>query len=94
MLTMIVLLVLLYALNGSFAVPTVCFVLSWIGIGFGAFDLILKLSITLDTFPTGIMKRSGRRQSQCRIFTALQQEEAICVITPILPQKKEKSQEF
>lgn len=43
MLTMIVLLVLLYALNGSFAVPTVCFVLSWIGIGFGAFDLILKL---------------------------------------------------
>ena len=43
MLTMIVLLVLLYAMNGSFAVPTVCFVLSWIGIGFGAFDLILKL---------------------------------------------------
>ena len=43
MLTMIVLLVLLYALNGSFAVPTVCFVLSWIGIGFGAFALILKL---------------------------------------------------
>ena len=43
MLTMIGLLVLLYALNGSFAVPTVCFVLSWIGIGFGAFDLILKL---------------------------------------------------
>ena len=43
MLTMIVLLILLYALNGSFTVPTVCFVLSWVGIGFGALDIIFKL---------------------------------------------------
>ena len=38
--------------------------------------IVLKLSITLDTFPTRIMKRSGQRQSLCRIFAALQQEEA------------------
>ena len=31
---------------------------------------ILKLSITLDTFPTRIMKRSVRRQPLCRIFGA------------------------
>ena len=37
---------------------------------------ILKLSITLDTFPTRIMKRSVRRQPLRRIFAALQQEEA------------------
>ena len=36
----------------------------------------LKLSITLDTFPTRIMKRSVRRQPLRRIFAALQQEEA------------------
>ena len=36
----------------------------------------LKLSITLDTFPTRIMKRSVRRQPLCRTFAALQQEEA------------------
>ena len=30
----------------------------------------LKLSITLDTFPTRIMKRSVRRQPLCRIFGA------------------------
>ena len=32
--------------------------------------LILKLSITLDTFPTRIMKRSGQRQPLRRIFAA------------------------
>ena len=36
----------------------------------------MKLSITLDTFPTRIMKRSVRRQPLRRIFAALQQEEA------------------
>lgn len=36
----------------------------------------LKLSITLDTFPTRIMKRSVRQQPLRRIFAALQQEEA------------------
>ena len=36
----------------------------------------VKLSITLDTFPTRIMKRSVRRQPLRRIFAALQQEEA------------------
>ena len=36
----------------------------------------LKLSITLDTFPTRIMKRSVRRQPLRRIFAALQQGEA------------------
>ena len=36
----------------------------------------MKLSITLDTFPTRIMKRSVRRQPLRRIFTALQQEKA------------------
>jgi|GEM_PF-5762991 len=37
---------------------------------------IMKLSITLDTFPTRIMKRSVRRQPLRRIFAALQQGEA------------------
>ena len=32
----------------------------------------LKLSITLDTFPTRIMKRSGQRQPLRRIFAVLQ----------------------
>ena len=32
----------------------------------------LKLSITLDTFPTRIMKRSVRRQPLRRIFAVLQ----------------------
>ena len=41
-----------------------------------AFYWRLKLSITLDTFPTRIMKRSVRRQPPRRIFAALQQEEA------------------
>ena len=36
----------------------------------------MKLSITLDTFPTRIMKRSVRRQPLRRIFAALQQGEA------------------
>ena len=36
----------------------------------------VKLSITLDTFPTRIMKRSVRQQPLRRIFAALQQEEA------------------
>lgn len=36
----------------------------------------LKLSITLDTFPTRIMKQSGRWQPLRRIFAALQQEES------------------
>ena len=36
----------------------------------------VKLSITLDTFPTRIMKRSVRRQPLRRISAALQQEEA------------------
>ena len=35
-----------------------------------------KLSITLDTFPTRIMKQSGRWQPLRRIFAALQQEES------------------
>ena len=39
-------------------------------------NLDMKLSITLDTFPTRIMKRSVRRQPLRRIFAALQQEEA------------------
>ena len=39
-------------------------------------SLIMKLSITLDTFPTRIMKRSVRRQPLRRIFAALQQGEA------------------
>ena len=39
-------------------------------------ERILKLSITLDTFPTRIMKRSVRRQPLRRIFAALQQGEA------------------
>ena len=34
------------------------------------------MSITLDTFPTRIMKQSVRRQPLRRIFAALQQEEA------------------
>ena len=36
----------------------------------------VKLSITLDTFSTRIMKQSGRWQPLRRIFAALQQEES------------------
>ena len=35
-------------------------------------DSLMKLSITLDTFPTRIMKRSVRRQPLRRIFAVLQ----------------------
>ena len=48
----------------------------YIGVIFPRFGVELKLSITLDTFPTRIMKRSVRRQPLRRIFAALQQEEA------------------
>ena len=47
-----------------------------IGFDYDYETLCLKLSITLDTFPTRIMKQSGRWQPLRRIFAALQQEES------------------
>jgi hypothetical protein len=40
------------------------------------FQQTMKLSITLDTFSTRIMKRSVRRQPLRKIFAALQQVES------------------